>query len=139
MTSLLYRYSMLIAAAALLGLAIFYFISYAGVAVAVSTSPDMSPFYQHSVRALWLTFASQSLLFALLYNLVAWRPGSVSREVIVICGLLQLIAAVLIFYFSGSTVPVYLLAITALFVLIGALSWPSDEPVPAATEPPSSK
>ncbi len=61
----LYRYSMLIAAFALLALAIFYFITYAGVVDAVSKSNDMSPFYRNSIRGLWLTFASQTLLFAL--------------------------------------------------------------------------
>jgi glucan phosphoethanolaminetransferase (alkaline phosphatase superfamily) len=131
MKSLLYRYSMLISAAALLALSIYYFINYAGIAVAVSKSPDMSEFHQHSIRGLWLTFASQSLLFALLYFLVAWRPRSVTREVIVICGLLQMVAAILIFSFAGSTLAVNLLAVAALFVLIGSVLWPSEEEVTA--------
>ncbi len=127
MKSLLYRYCMLIAAAALLALAIYYFITYGSIAFAVGRSPDLSLFHQNSIRGLWLTFASQSLLFALLYFLVALRPRSVSREVIVICGLLQLIAAVLILFFSGSRLAMYLLAITTLFVLVGGMLWPSEE------------
>jgi hypothetical protein len=127
----LYRYSMLIAAFALLALAIFYFITYAGVVAAVSESHEISPFHRNSIRGLWLTFASQSLLFALLYFLVASRPRSVSREVIVICGLLQLVAAILIFYFARSTTAMYLLAIAALFVLLGSLLWPTAEEVAA--------
>ena len=127
----LYRYSMLIAAFALLALAIFYFITYASLVAAVSESHDISPFHRDSIRGLWLTFASQSLLFALLYFLVASRPRSVSREVIVICGLLQLVAAILIFYFARSTTAMYLLAIAALFVLIGSLLWPTAEDVAA--------
>jgi hypothetical protein len=127
----LYRYSMLIAAFALLALAIFYFFTYASVVSAVSRSFDMSPFHRNSIRGLWLTFASQSLLFALLYFLVASRPRSVSREVIVICGLLQLVAAILIFYFASSTTAMYLLAIAALFVMLGSLLWPTAEDVAA--------
>jgi hypothetical protein len=127
----LYRYSMLISAFALLALAIFYFITYAGVVAAVSESHDLSPFHRDSIRGLWLTFASQSLLFALLYFVVASKPRAVSREVIVICGLLQLVAAILIFYFAGSTTAMYLLAIAALFVLIGSALWPTEEDVAA--------
>jgi hypothetical protein len=128
----LYRYSMLIAAFALLALAIFYFITYAGAVAAVGNSVDMSPFYRNSIQGLWLTFASQSLLFALLYFLVASKPRSVSREVIVICGLLQLVASILIFYFTRSTLAVYLLGFAALFVLIGSVLWPTVEDVNAA-------
>ncbi len=127
----LYRYCMLISAFALLALAIFYFFTYAGVVRAVSESHDLSPFHRDSIRGLWLTFASQSLLFALLYFLVASKPRSVSREVIVICGLLQLVAAILIFYFVRSTTAMYLLAIAALFVLIGSALWPTEEDVAA--------
>jgi len=148
----LYRYSMLIAAFALLALSVFYFITYAGIVAAVGKSYEMSLFHRSSIQGLWLTFASQSLLFALLYFLVAARPRSVSREVIVICGLLQLIASILIFSFTGSTLAVYLLAGAALFVLIGSVLWPTDEELdaeklaaatlvtsqrPAAAPPPS--
>lgn len=127
----LYRYSMLIAAFALLALAIFFFVTYAGVVGAVSKSFDMGPFYRNSIRGLWLAFAGQSLLFALLYFLVASKPRSVSREVIVICGLLQLVASIMIFFFTGSTTSVNLLAVAALFVLIGSVLWPTAEDVAA--------
>jgi hypothetical protein len=73
----LYRYCMLIAAFALLALAIFYFVTYAGVVGAVGNSADISPFYRNSIQGLWLTFASQSLLLALLYFLVAQHDGHV--------------------------------------------------------------
>jgi hypothetical protein len=131
----LYRYSMLIAAFALLALSIFYFVTYAGIVAAVSKSNEMSTFYRNSIQGLWLTFASQALLFALLYFLVAARPSSVSREVIVICGLLQLVASVMIFLFSGSMLVVYLLAGAAVFVLIGSVLWPSDDELATSTIP----
>jgi tryptophan-rich sensory protein len=128
----LYRYCMLIAAGTLLALSIFYFVGSSGIADALEKS-SMPDFYQRSVRGLWLTFASQSLLMALLYALVSWRPRSVSREVVVICGLLQLVAAVLIFSSAQrGTLAVMLLAFAALFVLIGSLLWPSDEEMNAA-------
>jgi len=127
----LYRYCMLIAAFALLALAIISFITFPGVVNELSKSNDMSPFHRNSIRGLWLTFASQNLLFALLYFLVASRPRAMSREVIVICGLLQLVAAILIFYFASSTTSMYLLSVAALLVLVGSMLWPSEEDVAA--------
>jgi hypothetical protein len=50
----------------------------------------------------------------------------------VICGLLQLVASILIFYFARSTLAVYLLGTAALFVLMGSVLWPSEEDVVAA-------
>ena len=43
------------------------------------------------------------MLIALLYLLVAFKPHAVTREVIVLLGLLQLVECVLLFSFSGST------------------------------------
>ena len=113
---------------------------------AVTKNLEMGPFYRNSIRGLWLAYACQSLLLALLYFLVASKPRSVSREVIVICGLLQLVASIMIFLFTGSTTSVYLLAIAALFVLIGSVLWPTEEDVAAekiraaaAVMPPASQ
>jgi hypothetical protein len=118
-----FRYCMLIGAAALAGVAVYYFVTYVAVGIALSNN-GIQPFYRQSIRALWLGFGCQSLLLALLYAIVAWRPHAVSREVIVICGLLQLVEAVLLFAFSGNHVAEALLAAAAVFVLIGSVLWP---------------
>jgi hypothetical protein len=114
---------MTIGALALAGLALFYFVSYVGAAIAVTNS-GIQPFYRQTIRALWLAFACQALLIALLYALVAWKPHAVSREVIVLLGLLQMVEAVLQFSLSGSVVAESLLIAASLFVLIGSVLWP---------------
>jgi hypothetical protein len=118
-----FRYCMMIGALALMGLALFYFFSYVGLAIALSNNA-LQPFYKDSIRALWLAFGCQALLIAALYALVAWKPHAVSREVIVLFGLLQLVEAVLLFSFAGSAVAVALLSAAAIFVLIGSALWP---------------
>jgi hypothetical protein len=126
-----FRYCMLIGALALGGLALFYFVGFINLSIALSnngTQPELT----QSIRALWLAFACQALLIGLLYALVSWKPHAVSREVIVILGLLQLVEAILQFFFAGSGVVAILLVVAALFVLLGSVLWPRRLP-PAAT------
>ncbi len=130
-----FRYCMLIGAIALGGVAVSYFINYVTLAIALGNN-GLLPSLKDSIQALWLTFACQSLLIALLYALVAYRPHAVSREVIVLLGLLQLVEAVLLFSFAGSAIVAYLLIAAALCVLLGSALWPKRLP---GEGPPSVK
>jgi hypothetical protein len=113
-----YRYCMLIGAAALGAVAIYYFVGYVELKIALNNN-GLQP----------------ALQIALLYLLVAFKPRAVSREVIVLLGLIQLVEAVLLFALAGNRISSLLLALAALFVLIGAVLWP-QEPEP---EEPSSE
>lgn len=133
-----FRFCMLVGAVALLSIAIFYFTTYLfRVSVALDNN-DLEPFIERSVRALWLCFASQALLIGLLYLLVAFRPHTVSREVIVLLGLGQLVEMVLLLVFADSRTVASLLAIASLFVLCGAVLWPKKlaAAAPAAAPAP---
>lgn len=137
MKNLGFRWCMLIGALALTGVALYYFISYVGLAIALSNN-GLTLFYKNSMRALWITFGVQSLLLALLYFIVAFRPRAVTREVIVICGLLQLTESVLLFTLAGNALAVGLLGIAAVFVLIGSVLWPKAvEAAPLEDAPPA--
>jgi hypothetical protein len=118
-----FRYCMMIGAAALAGVALYYAVSYVGVSSALTQSL-MVPFYQSSIRALWLAFCIQSLLLAMCFMAVAYRPQAISREIVVIFGLLQLVESVILFALASSTTVVVLLGIAALFVLLGTVLWP---------------
>lgn len=131
-----FRFCMMFAGVTLIGVALFYFVSYLGVKIAIGNS-GLKPFYQQTVSALWLTYGSQSLLIGILYAIVATRPHAVSREVIVILGLLQLVEAVLLLTFAGSLTAAVLLSIAAIFVLIGALLWPREEAARIELEAPA--
>jgi len=136
-----FRYCMLVGAMALLGVAIYYFANYVTLAIALNNN-NLQPSLNQSIRALWLAFACQNLLVGLLYVVVAYRPHAVTREVIVLLGLMQLVESMLLFAFSGSRFVAYLLIGTAVFILIGASLWPKKLPAgaaaPVAPEPPAS-
>jgi hypothetical protein len=127
-----FRYCMLVGAIALGAVALYYFVRYAVVLDIALDNSGVRPALQASIRALWLAFAFQALLIGLLYALVAFRPRAVSREVIVLFGLLQLVEAVLLFAFSGNRWMALMLVAVAVCVMAGALLWPS---VPPPTTP----
>lgn len=122
-----FRYCMSIGALALIGLALYYFSKYVVLAIALNNN-DLQADLEQSIRAMWLAFACQALLIGALYALVAWKPHAVSREVIVILGMLQMVEAVLLFSFSGSGIAAALLTGAAFFVLIGSALWPKRIP-----------
>lgn len=128
-----FRLCMLIGAAALGAVALYSFIRYAVVLDVALDNSGVQEGLQASIRALWLAFAFQALLIGSLYVLVAFRPRAVSREVIVLFGLLQLVEAILLFMFAGSRVMALLLVAVALCVMIGALLWPTAQQRAAAT------
>lgn len=138
-----FRWCMLIGAAALGGVAVYYFVTYVPLVVALGSS-GMKLHYQDAVRAQWMAFGVQSLLIALLYIVVAFRPRAVTREVIVLLGLLQLTASLLLFMFARNLVAVSLLAVAAVFVLLGSILWPRPAGLaprastPGDTPPPAS-
>jgi hypothetical protein len=123
-----FHYCMLIGAVALAGVALYYFLSYSFTLSVALDNNSLEVSLDHSIRAQWLAFACQSLLIAMLYVLVAFKPHSVTREVIVLLGLLQLVECVLLFVFSGSNVAAGLLIAASLFVLAGAALWPKKLP-----------
>lgn len=129
MRARLFRYCMLGSAAALIAIAVYYFIGYLGVAIAVGNN-GLQPYYQQSIRALWLGFCLQSLLLGSLFALSALRPRAISKPVMVICGLLPILEAVLLFSFTGSFAGMLLMSLAALLVLTGGALWP-----PAPVEP----
>ena len=122
-----FRICMSIGAMALIGLALFHFSRYVVLAIALNNN-DLQVDLEDSIRALWLAFACQALLIGALYALVAWKPHAVSREVIIILGMLQLVEAVLQSFFAGSGLVAILLSIAAGFVLVGSILWPKRLP-----------
>lgn len=119
-----FRYCMLIGATALTGVAVYYFFNYSFRLSVALDNNHLEPFLDHSIRAQWLAFACHALLIALLYLVVAFKPHAVSREVIVLFGLLQLLECILLFVFADSNVVAGMLIIAALFVLLGSALWP---------------
>jgi FtsH-binding integral membrane protein len=122
-----FRLCMFIGALALLGVAIYYFSQYGLVVRIALSNSGLQPDIKETIQALWLAFASQGLLIGLLYLLVSYKTNAVSREVIVLLGLVQLVEAVLVLTFAGSKMLALALVAAAVFVLIGAVLWPKRD------------
>jgi hypothetical protein len=120
---------MVIGAVALLGVAVYYLVTYVGLNIAVENA-GLTRFYQQMIRAMWIGYCVQATLLGLLFIVAALRPHWISRPLIVICGLLPLAEAVLGFSFTGSYVLMMMLAGAALFVLVGAVLWPNTPDTP---------
>jgi len=133
-----FRWCMVVGAVALLGVAVYYLVTYVGLKIAV-TNAGLTPFYQEMIRALWIGYCLQASLLGLLFIVAALRPHWISRPLIVICGLLPLAEAVLGFSLTGSYWLMMLLSCAALFVLVGAALWPNtpETPMVDAVPPPS--
>lgn len=130
----IFRFCMLVGAAALMTMALYYFINYVLVLDAALGNSSVRIELQASIRALWLAFGFQAMLISLLYALVAFRPPALSREVIVLLGMLQMLEAVLLFTFAGNLWMALLLVAAALFVLVAAVLWPKDWPLQVVPE-----
>ena len=129
-----FRFCMLVGAVGLGTVALYHFTRYAIVLNIALDNSGVKPALQASIRALWLAVAFQALLIGTLYALVAFRPRAVSREVIVLFGLLQLVEAVLLFWFSGAQWMALLLVALSVCVMLGAVLWPWVPP-PADESP----
>ena len=122
-----FRTCMLIGAFALLAAAVFYGFSYIGVSSVIRTA-NFTPFYAASIRSLWMGYCLQSALLGVLFIVAALRPQWISRPLVVICGLMPLSQAVLALSSTGNLVGMGLMFIAAIFVLIGAMLWPTRLP-----------
>lgn len=128
-----FRWCMLIGAAALLGVALYYGFGYIGLDIAVGNS-GLKPFYQQTMRALWLGYCLQATLLGILFTVAAMRPHWISRPLLVICGLLPLAEGVMALSFAGSYWLMILLFCAAVFILVGSVLWPT-RPLPASAAP----
>lgn len=124
-------YLLLTAGVCLLVVAVFHFAGYAAASLAVANS-GLTPFFKQSFRALWLGFSFQSLLVAGIVLLAAFRPRAISKPVVMIGGLLQILDAALFFWYLESTVVPVILALAALCIVIGVAITPDKPPTPPA-------
>jgi len=120
MRSAAYRWCLWIAAGCLAAAAVAQLAGYLTASIAVANS-GLEPDLRQSFRALWLGAALQSLLLAAIFGIAGWRPGAVSRAVILLCGLLPIAGAALFFTMVGNGWGQSLAALAAIAVVTGAL------------------
>lgn len=79
---------------------------------------------QQSFRALWLGAAMQSFLLAVIVAVAGWRPGWISRPVVMLCSLLPIASSALFYSLVGSGLGQALSGLAAVAIVASALFWP---------------
>jgi|JI10StandDraft_1071094.scaffolds.fasta_scaffold896360_1 hypothetical protein len=124
-----FRWCLYVAAGCLLLAALFQVTHYVTVSIAVANS-GLKPGLQQEFRALWLGAATQSFLLAVILAVAGWRPGWISRAVVVLCGLLPIASSALFYSLVGSGWGQALSGLAAAAIVLSALLWP----LPGATQ-----
>jgi hypothetical protein len=129
-------YLLFAGAGCLLLIAAIHGAGYAAVALAVRNS-GLSPWFQDSFQALWLGYSLQLALIAGILAAAAWKPGTVSKSVTILCGLLPLPSGLLLARYNASFGTTVAFLVAAVLTISGALFTPrlAPRPQPASREP----
>ena len=90
---------------------------------AVATS-DLPPFYGGSLRLLWLADSATMFILAALFGLIAARPITATRPVVLLLALIPAATAVLVYTFLGNFFAGHILLVTAVAVFFAGLLFP---------------
>ena len=122
-------YVLFAGAGCLLLVAAIHAAGYAAVMLAVRNS-GLTPWFQGCFRALWLGYALQLAVIAAILAAAAWKPGSVSRAVTILCGLLPLPTGLLLASYNDSLPTTVAYLVVAVLTVAGALLTPRAAPRP---------
>lgn len=122
-----FRWCMFGAALIIGGVVIYFFSAYmVGLSIALSNS-GLRPFYQESVRAMWLAFCAQLAILSIILLIAAFNPRGLSRRFVSLLAVMPLLAALLLFTFSAGSVSSYggiPLMVATILLALAALTWP---------------
>jgi len=90
---------------------------------AVATS-DLAPFYGGSLKLLWLADSATMFILAALFGLIAARPITATRPVVLLLALIPAATAVLVYLFLGNFFAGHILLVTAAAVFLAGLLFP---------------
>ncbi len=116
-------YLLFAGAGCLLLIAAIHGAGYAAVDLAVRNS-GLTPWFQNSFRALWLGYSLQLTVIAAILAAAAWKPGTVSKAVTILCGLLPLPSGLLLAHYNASVVTTVAFLVAAVLIVGGALGTP---------------
>lgn len=87
-------------------------------AVAAVQASDLAPYFGNALKGLWLMDSSGMFVLSVVCAIVAARPGTASRTVMGLIGLIPLSTAVLLYVFIGPFIGAHLLLATAAAILL---------------------
>ncbi len=92
-------------------------------AIAASNLPR---FYGGSSKGLWLSDSATLLILAAVFGLIAARPSTATRPVVMLVALIPAATAVLLYTFLGSFFAGHLLLVIAALALFAGMQLPSS-------------
>jgi len=93
-------------------------LGYRPVTAQLATSGMQAP-WQAGIKGLWLIFSLHLVIVGALFLVACVRPGSVSKTVLVIAGLVPVGDTVMLYSFVGLFIGTVALAIAAVLVYVG--------------------
>ncbi len=92
----------------------------------VITASDLPRFYGGSSKGLWLADSATLFILALIFVLVAARPSTASRSLLMLVALIPAATAVMLYAFLGSFFAGHLLLAIAALAFLGGLLLPRE-------------
>jgi hypothetical protein len=86
---------------------------------------DLIPFAAKSLRILWLEDSVVLLVLAIAFAVIAARPSTATKWVIVLMALIPAATAALVYYFVGTFIAGHILLAAAIAAILGGLQYPA--------------
>lgn len=96
-------------------------------AAAAVAASNLEPFFASSLKALWLIDSATLLTLAIVFVVVAVRPATASRAIVLLLALVPAAAAFFLYRHFDHFPPAHLLAGAAISATIGGLGLPERD------------
>lgn len=111
----IFKWCMVGAALILAGVGIYFLAMYVAASAALGAI----------ARAMWIAYCTQLGLLAAVLVYAAAHPRGISRQVVTVLAFMPMMSTVMLFWFAASRAGAILLGISAVLMLLAALTWPA--------------
>ena len=88
---------------------------------AATAKSDLPDFFGKGFKVLWLQDSALQLIFAILFAVLAIRPGAAPRWIVIMLALLLLTTVAFVYYFIGNFIAGHMFLVAAVAAILGAL------------------
>jgi len=96
------------------------------VSAAIAKS-DLPDFFGKGFKTLWLMDSSVQVVLAIVFALVAMKPSTATKPVILLIALIPLAAAIFIYHFIGNFIGGHIFLTGGVAAILGGLLLPSND------------
>jgi len=95
-------------------------------ALAAFDASNLPRFYASSSKGLWLADSATLIILAVIFAVLAWRPGAASRTMMLLVALIPAGTAGMIYAFVGGFFAGHMLVVIALLVMAAGVMSPAS-------------